>query len=156
MTAADWIRLSWAWRNATGSETSTFPDSDRRSPAAAAQTAPVVVYCGTFTASGLKVEIKDGKLHILQEGKVKKFIKDVEQVTFAAEYAAEVGQKVLYITERAVFELIDGVLTLTEIAPGVDLEKDILAQMEFRPAIAEDLKEMDARIFRDEVMGLSA
>ena len=84
------------------------------------QTAPVVVYCGTFTASGLKVEIKDGKLHILQEGKVKKFIKDVEQVTFAAEYAAEVGQKVLYITERAVFELIDGVLTLTEIAPGVD------------------------------------
>ena len=120
------------------------------------QTAPVVVYCGTFTASGLKVEIKDGKLHILQEGKVKKFIKDVEQVTFAAEYAAEVGQKVLYITERAVFELIDGVLTLTEIAPGVDLEKDILAQMEFRPAIAEDLKEMDARIFRDEVMGLSA
>ena len=120
------------------------------------QTAPVVVYCGTFTASGLKVEIKDGKLHILQEGKVKKFIKDVEQVTFAAEYAAEVGQKVLYITERAVFELIDGVLTLTEIAPGVDLEKDILAQMEFRPAIAEDLKEMDARIVRDEVMGLSA
>ena len=85
-----------------------------------------------------------------------RFIKDVEQVTFAAEYAAEVGQKVLYITERAVFELIDGVLTLTEIAPGVDLEKDILAQMEFRPAIAEDLKEMDARIFRDEVMGLSA
>ena len=120
------------------------------------QTAPVVVYCGTFTAGGLKVEVKDGKLQILQEGKIKKFIRDVEQVTFGAAYAKETGQKVLYVTERAVFELIDGELTLTEIAPGVELEKDILAHMEFRPAIAEDLKEMDARIFRDEIMGLLA
>ncbi len=118
------------------------------------QNTPVVVYCGTFTAGGLKVEIKDGKLNILQEGKVKKFKYDVEQVTFAAEYATETGQKVLYITERAVFELINGVLTLTEIAPGVDLEKDVLAQMEFKPAIADDLKVMDARIFKDELMGL--
>lgn len=107
------------------------------------------MYCGTFTASGLKVEVADGKLKILQEGKVKKFIQDVEQVTFAAEYAAQTGQKVLYITERAVFELIDGVLTLTEIAPGIDLEKDVIAHMEFRPAISPDLKEMDARIFKD-------
>ena len=113
------------------------------------------MYCGTFTASGLKVEVADGKLKILQEGKVKKFIQDVEQVTFAAEYAAQTGQKVLYITERAVFELIDGVLTLTEIAPGIDLEKDVIAHMEFRPAISPDLKEMDARIFKDEIMGLS-
>ena len=72
------------------------------------QTAPVVVYCGTFTASGLKVEVKDGKLHILQEGKIKKFKNAVEQITFSAEFAAETGQKVLYVTERAVFELIDG------------------------------------------------
>ena len=116
----------------------------------------MVVYCGTFTAGGLKVEVKDGKLQILQEGKIKKFIRDVEQVTFGAAYAKETGQKVLYVTERAVFELIDGELTLTEIAPGVELEKDILAHMEFRVAIAEDLKEMDARIFRDEIMGLLA
>ena len=118
------------------------------------QTSPVVVYCGTFTAGGLKVEVKDGKLNILQEGRVKKFKQDVEQITFSAEYAKETGQKVLYITERAVFELIDGVLTLTEIAPGVDLEKDVLGQMEFKPAIAENLKTMDERIFVPEVMGL--
>lgn len=78
----------------------------------------------------------------------------MEQITFAAEYAAQTGQKVMYITERAVFELLDGVLTLTEIAPGIDLEKDVLAQMEFKPAIAEDLKLMDARLFTDEKMGL--
>ena len=102
----------------------------------------------------MKVEVKDGKLHILQEGKIKKFKNAVEQITFSAEFAAETGQKVLYVTERAVFELIDGTLTLTEIAPGVDLEKDVLGQMEFKPAIAENLKLMDERLFRDELMGL--
>lgn len=120
------------------------------------QTAPVVVYCGTFTASGLKIAVEDGKLNILQEGKVKKFKNAVEQITFSAEYATETGQKVLYVTERAVFELINGVLTLIEVAPGVDLEKDVLGQMEYRPAIAEDLKLMDERLFRPEVMGLNA
>lgn len=119
------------------------------------QTSPVVVYCGTFTAGGLKVAVEDGKLKILQEGKVKKFKQDVEQITFSAEYAKETGQKVLYVTERAVFELIDGVLTLIEIAPGVDLERDVLAYMEFKPVIAEDLKIMDERLFRPEVMGLN-
>ena len=118
------------------------------------QTAPVVVYCGTFTAKGLKENIGNGKLEIVQEGQIKKFKNEVEQITFAAEYAAQTGQKVMYITERAVFELLDGVLTLTEIAPGIDLEKDVLAQMEFKPAIAEDLKLMDARLFTDEKMGL--
>lgn len=118
------------------------------------QTTPIVVYCGTFTAGGLKVEVKDGKLSILNEGRVKKFKNSVEQITFAAEYAAETGQKVLYITERAVFELLDGVLTLTEIAPGVDLEKDVLGQMEFKPAIAENLKLMDEALFKDELIGL--
>lgn len=118
------------------------------------QTTPVVIYCGTFTAGGLKEEVKDGKLHILQEGRVKKFKQNVEQITFSAEYAYEAGQKVMYITERAVFELIDGKLTLTEIAPGMDLEKDILGQMEFKPLIAENLKIMDECLFRDEKMGL--
>lgn len=114
-----------------------------------------VVYCGTFTAGGLKVAIHDGKLEILQEGKVKKFIQDVEQVTFSAEYAKENQQDVMYITERAVFRLIDGILTLTEIAPGVDLQKDILDQMEFTPALAKDMKLMDERLFQPEKMGLS-
>lgn len=114
-----------------------------------------VVYCGSFTAGGLKIAITDGRLQILQEGKVKKFINEVEQVTFSAEYAKENNQNVMYITERAVFQLIDGVLTLTEIAPGIDLQKDILDQMEFTPAIASDLKTMDERLFKPEKMGLS-
>lgn len=118
------------------------------------QTSPVVVYCGTFTASGLKETFEDGKLQIVQEGKIKKFKKSVEQITFSAAYANETGQKVLYVTERAVFELIDGKLTLIEIAPGIELQKDVLDQMEFTPAIAQDLKLMDERLFRPEKMGL--
>lgn len=119
------------------------------------QTSPKVVYCGTFTAGGLKVDVKDGKLVIVNEGKIKKFIKQVEQVTFSAEYAKESNQIVVYVTERCVFELRKEGLTLTEIAPGVDLEKDILAHMEFKPLIADDLKEMDARLFKEEKMGLT-
>ena len=99
---------------------------------------------------------KRRKLIIDQEGKSDKFIDTVEQITFSGKYANKVGQPVMYITERAVFELRNGVFTLTEIAPGVDLEKDVLGQMEFRPAIAEDLKLMDARLFTDEIMGLKA
>lgn len=118
------------------------------------QTSPLVVYCGTFTANGLQIKVEDGKLQILQEGKIKKFKNQIEQVTFSAEYATDTGQKVLYVTERAVFELLDGKLTLTEIAPGIDLEKDVIAQMEFRPTIAENLKTMDERLFRPEVMGI--
>ncbi len=118
------------------------------------QNAKEVVFCGAFTAGGLKVEIKDGKLNILQEGKSKKFVKDVEQITFSGDLARKNKKKVSYITERAVFELKEEGLTLTEIAPGVDLEKDILAQMEFKPIISADLKEMDSTIFREEKMGL--
>lgn len=113
-----------------------------------------VVFCGTFTAGGLKVEVKDGKLQILEEGRNKKFLPKVEQITFSGDYANKVGQNVLYITERAVFKLTPDGLELTEIAPGVDLEKDILGQMEFKPIISKDLKEMDARIFKPEPMGL--
>lgn len=118
------------------------------------QTTPVVVYCGTFTSKGLKLEFGDGKLTIVQDGTIKKFKNDVEQVTFSAEFAKEHNQKVLYVTERCVFELRKEGLTLIEIAPGVNLEKDILAQMEFKPLIASDLKEMDARLFKEEKMGI--
>lgn len=113
-----------------------------------------VVFCGTFTAGGLKVEVKDGNLKILEEGRNKKFLKQVEQITFSGDYANKVGQNVLYITERAVFKLTPNGLELVEIAPGIDLEKDILAQMEFKPIISAELKEMDARIFKPELMGL--
>lgn len=113
-----------------------------------------VVFCGTFTAGGLKIGIENGKISVLTEGRNKKFLKAVEQITFSGDYANKVGQKVLYITERAVFKLTPAGLELIEIAPGIDLQKDILAQMEFTPIISADIKEMDSRIFQDAPMGL--
>ncbi|WP_371363984.1 Caffeate CoA-transferase [Sporomusa rhizae] len=119
------------------------------------QNAKRVFFCGTFTAGGLKVQVADGKLSILNEGKAKKFLEQVEQITFSGQYAQKVKQPVMYITERAVFELTADGMMLTEIAPGINLEKDILALMDFKPIIAPNLKTMDERIFRDEPMGLN-
>lgn len=119
------------------------------------QTSKQVIYCGTFTARGIKVEATDGVLNIVQEGTVNKFIDRVEQITFSGEYANDINLDVTYITERAVFKLTSEGLELTEIAPGIDLEKDVLARMEFRPVISESLKLMDDRIFRPEKMGLT-
>jgi propionate CoA-transferase len=118
------------------------------------QNAKKVIFCGTFTASKLELAVSDGKLNIVNEGKVKKFINQVEQITFSGEYAKDIKQEVLYITERAVFELTEDGLILTEIAPGVDLQKDILDQMEFEPTVSPELKIMDSRIFKDEPMNL--
>lgn len=119
------------------------------------QNAKKICFMGTFTAVGLKEHLENGQLVIDQEGKKNKFKTEVEQITFSGKYALESGQSVLYITERAVFKLTEDGLMLTEIAPGMDMESDILAHMDFKPLIAEDLKEMDARIFRDEKMGLT-
>lgn len=119
------------------------------------QNAKKVIYCGTFTAGGLKVQAEQGQLKILNEGKIKKLIDTVEQVTFSGSHAAEQNQPVLYITERAVFELTQEGLVLKEIAPGVRLEEDILSQMDFKPIVSDDLKQMDARIFMDQPMGLT-
>ena len=119
------------------------------------QNAKRVVFCGTFTAGGLEVAVENGKLHILQEGKSRKFMNHVEQITFSGKYAQRLGKDVLYITERAVFKLTKEGLMLTEIAPGVDLEKDILAHMDFKPVISKDLKLMDDFIFQGELMDLS-
>lgn len=118
------------------------------------QNAKEVIFCGTFTAGGLKLDVNEGKLIIKNEGKIKKFINNVEQITFSGNLAKENQKKVTYVTERAVFELRKEGVTLVEIALGVDLEKDILAQMDFVPVIAEDLKLMDSRIFKNEKMGL--
>lgn len=117
------------------------------------QNAKKVVFCGTFTAGGLKEKFGDGKLEILQEGRGKKLVERVEQITFSGEYAGEKGQKVFYITERAVFELTEQGVVLTEIAPGIDLQKDVLDQMNFTPII-RDVKLMDARLFGEAQMGL--
>lgn len=118
------------------------------------QSAKEVVYCGSFTAGGLQVEIKDGKLKIVQEGKHKKFLKHVEQVTFSAQYARKKGQKVLYVTERAVFTLGEKGIKLIEIAPGIDLEKDILSKMDFVSEISESLKTIEQCIFQEKTMGI--
>lgn len=112
------------------------------------QNAKKVVFCGAFTAKGLKISVKDRALHILSDGSVKKFVQDVEQVTFSGEYAMESNQKVLYITERAVFELTPQGLELIEVAPGVEIEKDILSKMDFVPIVRAP-KLMDAAIFAD-------
>jgi propionate CoA-transferase len=120
------------------------------------QNAKKVVYCGTFTAGGLKIAVTEGRLTILQEGKGKKYVAKVEQVTFSGAYAKQTHQPVLFITERAVFELQDGFVTLTEVAPGIDVENDILAHMEFRPRISPNLKPMPAEIFQPTWGGLKA
>jgi propionate CoA-transferase len=111
-------------------------------------------FVGTFTAKGLRIAVKDGKLVIEKEGAVKKFVKQVEQITFSGAFAAKQGQPVMYITERAVFELKADGVHLTEIAPGIDIQKDILAHMEFKPIIDDPLRSMDPRIFVDDLMGL--
>ncbi len=118
------------------------------------QNAKKVVFCGTFTAGGLKVSVKNGKLSIDQEGKVKKFVNEVEHITFSGDVARENKQPVYYITERCVFLLTSKGMQLTEIAPGIDIEKDIKAQMEFDPVIDGEVKTMDLSIFKDEKMGL--
>lgn len=120
------------------------------------QNAKKVIFCGTFTAGGLEVKVDEGQLTIIKEGRAKKFLQDVEQITFSGEYAQQIKQPVMYITERAVFRLMPEGMTLTEIAPGVDLKKDILDLMDFEPIIADDLKVMDDKIFRKETMGLRA
>lgn len=118
------------------------------------QNAKRVYYCGTFTAGGLKCSTKDGKLIIDQEGKSDKFIDTVEQITFSGKYANKVGQPVMYITERAVFELREDGVYLTEVAPGIDIQTQILDHMGFVPKMDGKPKLMDERIFKDEIMGL--
>ncbi|PWC12570.1 acyl CoA:acetate/3-ketoacid CoA transferase [Brenneria corticis] len=116
-------------------------------------TSKKIIFCGTLTAGSLKTDVGEGKLKIVQEGRVKKFIKQIPEVTFSGKIALERGLDVRYITERAVFTLKQDGLHLIEIAPGVDLDRDILAQMDFQPIISSDLKLMDERMFYDRAMG---
>ena len=117
------------------------------------QNARRVVFAGTFTAGGLDAAVSPDGLEIRQEGRSRKFIDAVEQITFNGRLAAERGQSVLYVTERCVFALSPEGPVLTEIAPGVDLERDILSQMDFVPAI-DGPSPMDLRIFGEDPMGL--
>ena len=119
------------------------------------QNSRAVVFAGTFTAGGLDVQIAYGKLKILQEGRARKFVKNVEQITFSGQYASQKSQPVIYVTERCVFQLTPGGLELIEVAPGIDIEKNILAHMDFKPIINKP-QPMDRRIFIDEPMELLA
>jgi propionate CoA-transferase len=119
------------------------------------QSAKAVVFVGTFTAGELDVRIADGQVQIVHEGRQRKFVQAVEHRTFSGERARQRGQRVLYVTERCVFRLAPaGGLELIEIAPGIDLERHVLRQMDFLPAISPDLRLMDERLFADATIGL--
>lgn len=119
------------------------------------QNARSLVFVGSFTTGGLNIAVEGGRLRILEEGRARKFIAKVDQVTFSGAYARQLSRKVLYVTERCVFKLGDQGLELIEIAPGVDLDRDVLAHMDFRP-VMNRVAEMDPRIFRQAAMGLRA
>jgi len=115
-----------------------------------------MIFSATFTSGDLKISWPDGQTQIAREGREKKFVRAVQQVTYSGGLAHENGQRTLFVTERAVFRRNEaGRLELIEIAPGVDLERDILAHMEFRPEISSSLKRMDARIFLPGRMNLA-
>ena len=113
-----------------------------------------MVLCGTLRAGGLKTEVGNGKITISQEGRFEKMIPQCSEITFCGEQALKQGQEVVFITERAVFRLTPQGIVLTEVAPGVDIQKDIISQMGFEPVISDELKVMDERIFREEKMNI--
>ena len=112
-----------------------------------------LVFCGTFAVKGEQQITVDG-LKVTNPGKAKKFVSHVEQVTFSGKSAIERGQIVFYVTERAVFTLTPDGVMLLEIAPGIDLQKDVLDMMEFEPLIGSELKTIEARIYQNELLGL--
>jgi propionate CoA-transferase len=118
------------------------------------QSAKKVVFVGTFNAGKLDIAIEGGRLKIVRDGNCQKFVDAVEHRTFSGTYAAERGQPVLYITERCVFSLTPAGLELIEVAPGADVQRDIVAQMGFAPIINAPPRLMDARIFQNAPMGL--
>lgn len=112
-----------------------------------------IVFAGFFTA-GAKLKIKHGKLEIEKEGKIKKLVHAAEQITFSGRRGILQKQDVTYVTERAVLKLIPEGILLTEIAPGVSLQSDILDQSEIRLIVSPRLKVMDKFLFNEAIMGL--
>lgn len=119
------------------------------------QNAKKVIFLGSFSIDGLEIKITDRGIEISSEGKIKRFVEAVEQISFSGDYAIENQKQVMFITERAVFQLAPEGVILMEIAPGIDLHKDILDQMEFMPVISKEIPYMDLRIFKSSRMGLS-
>lgn len=120
------------------------------------QNAKHVVFSGTFTAGGLEVACEGGTLTVVKEGRHRKFVDRIEQVSYSAPFAAREGRTALFVTERAVLRVVEGALELIEIAPGIDLEKDVLRHMGFAPRMASGLKLMDKRLFSPAPMNLRA
>ncbi len=120
------------------------------------QFAKKVIFSGTFTAGTLEISWPGGQTVISQDGKFNKFVSKLEQVSYSGPYAEQRGQEALYITERAVFHRGKDGVELIEIAPGIDLRRDILGHMDFEPRISPNLKVMDARLFQPAKMGLAA
>ena len=118
------------------------------------QSARKCLFCGEFIAGGLDAGVDNGKLVIRQEGKVMKFVDAVQQITFSGKVARQRGQDILFVTERCVFKLVPEGLMLIEAAPGIDIERDILARMQFAPIMPEEVSLMDAAIFEETPMGL--
>lgn len=119
------------------------------------QNSKKIVFCGRLTAGGFKATVENGKLRIAQEGKFIKMVSKVEEITFNGQEALKRGQEVLYITERAVFRLKHNGVEICEVAPGMDIERDIFAHMGFKPHVSPELKEMDKRLFLPEPMGIA-
>ena len=113
-----------------------------------------IVFSGYFTTGGLRLALEDGAVRIVREGKVRKFVPQVEHVTFSGRRARRLGQRVTYVTERCVLRLDNHGLTVTEIAPGIDLDRDVLGQTDLPLHVSPDLRVMDRRLFCPEVMGL--
>ncbi|HVR31323.1 MAG TPA: malonate decarboxylase subunit alpha [Acidimicrobiia bacterium] len=153
----DVASLSFAQVDAAGNVNVHRFDGRLRGPGGfpniSARTAKVC-FVGTMTAGGLEISVSDGRLVIESEGSTTKFVPEVEEITFNGARALDRGQVVRYITERAVFALGPAGLTLIEVAPGIDVERDVIAHMGFRPAVAEDLAEMDPAVFEPGSMGL--
>lgn len=115
---------------------------------------PRMLFAGHFTAGKKELKVGNGKLEIVKDGNIKKFVKNVYKIVYNAALGLEKGQEVLYITERAVFRLTKDGPILEEYAPGVDVDRGILAKMEFKPKVSSKLKEMDERLFKEGIMGL--
>lgn len=118
------------------------------------QNAKTMVFGGTFTAGGLEIACVDGRLQIVREGSHRKFVSALQQVCYSGPFARERGQTAIFVTERAVFQTAAHGLELIEIAPGIELESDILAHMDFLPKVSGQLRKMDARLFRPQPMNL--
>ena len=113
-------------------------------------------FVGTLTAQGLELDISSEGVRVIHEGSLPKFVPEVRQISFNGRLARQRGQQIRYVTDRAVFALEDDGLVLIEVAPGIDVERDVLGRMGFRPRVADDLRTTDSRVYASGPMGLAA